>query len=131
VPRFAALLGSGPVDASGAGFDRANGDAARNQIRQACVRVLELTADPQHPLVLALDDLQWADVATFELLDALIGSTRSGLAIVLTARSGALEPGTPLSVLRAKLDACERGTGEVIELQPLTREQLGALLADT
>jgi PAS domain S-box-containing protein len=125
-PRFAALLGphrSAAVQDS---------NDARNRVQQACVRVLELAADPEHPLLLALDDLQWADTATLDVLDRLSVSRHTGLAVVLTARPEALAPEAAFGQLLAKLE--QRGharTKLLIEVAPLTAAQLTELLADT
>jgi PAS domain S-box-containing protein len=125
-PRFAALLGpqrSATVQDS---------HDARSRMQQACVKVLELAADPEHPLLLALDDLQWADAATLDVLDRLSVSRHTGLAVVLTARSEAIAPETAFASLLTKLE--QRGHPRaklLIELAPLTAAQLTEMLADT
>jgi predicted ATPase/HPt (histidine-containing phosphotransfer) domain-containing protein len=42
--------------------------AAQNRFKLAFARCIEGIASPQHPLVLFIDDLQWADASTLELI---------------------------------------------------------------
>ena len=127
VPRFAALLG--PVERADT-RDLLASEGAGNRVRRAAVGLLEALAEPGQPIVLALDNLQWADAATVDVLDNLSASTSPGIFVVLAARPEALEPGARLVELLAKLDARGR-TPELLELEPLTAEQLIAMLADT
>jgi PAS domain S-box-containing protein len=127
VPRFTALLG--PTTAA-VTRDPLASDGARNRVRRAAVGLLEALAEPGQPIVLALDDLQWADAATFEVLDNLSAAASPGIFVVLATRPEAQQVGSSLAMLLAKLDARERNF-ELIELQPLAHEQLLELLADT
>src|SRR6266436_2570310 len=45
---------------------------AQNRFQLAFRRFLGVFARPEHPLALFLDDLQWLDAATLELLEHLI-----------------------------------------------------------
>jgi PAS domain S-box-containing protein len=46
-------------------------EAAQNRFQMVFIRFLAVFARQQHPLVLFLDDLQWLDTATLELLERL------------------------------------------------------------
>jgi PAS domain S-box-containing protein len=125
-PRFAALLG--PHRSS----DVQDSQDARNRVRQACVRVLELAAEREHPLLLALDDVQWADAATLDVLEHLLASNRPGLSVVLAARPEALAPETAFAQFLDKHELRGHARAKLlIELEPLTIGQLTELLADT
>ncbi|HVH99297.1 MAG TPA: AAA family ATPase [Enhygromyxa sp.] len=126
-PRFVALLGHSNHSVA---RDPLASEGARNRVRRAAVGLLEALAEPGQPIVLALDDLQWADAATLDVLDNLSASTSLGIFVVLTARPTAIERGAALAELLAKLDARKRAA-ELVELGPLAREHLIALLADT
>ncbi len=79
----------------------------------------------RHPLVLALDDLHWADEASLELLSYLL--RRPPQASVLLAL--AFRPRQTPPRLGEALEAATRdGSVERIELRPLTREQAAELL---
>ncbi|HYD98873.1 MAG TPA: AAA family ATPase [Alphaproteobacteria bacterium] len=88
-------------------------------------------AAPEHPLVLALDDLQWADAASLRLLGRLLASGELGhLLLVGTYRDGEVDAGHPLTPALAAI--AEAGTPvERLDLGPLDAAQVEALVADT
>ncbi len=76
-------------------------------------------------LVLALDDVHWADPASLELLDLLLRRPPAGARlIVLALRPGALADGL-VGATRSTLP-----DGEVLRLAALTHEQAGQLLPE-
>ncbi len=76
--------------------------------------------------VLAIDDLQWADPASLELLSVLCDPARSlPLAIVTALRKGD-EHAHPVATFLAR--AKERGVAASLTLPPLTREDLRQLI---
>src|SRR5499426_1265043 len=87
-------------------------------------------ARPEHPLALFLDDLQWLDAATLELLeDLLTRSDLQHLMLIGAYRDNEVPAAHPL---RRTLDAITTASGKVAEitLAPLAPEHLGQLLAD-
>lgn len=98
---------------------------------QSAVRVVTALADQNHPLYVFLDDLQWADSATIRWLDGLSRSRHAtGIAIVGAYRSESVDPMHPLATLRRGIKEADIPTLELI-LQPLTPDDVTALLADT
>jgi PAS domain S-box-containing protein len=87
-------------------------------------------ARPEHPLALFLDDLQWLDAATLDLLEDLL--SRSELRNLLLIGAYRDNEVTAAHPLMRKLEAI-RATGAVhdIKLAPLTAEDLGNLVADS
>ena len=84
----------------------------------------------EHPLALFLDDLQWVDIATLDLLeDVLTRSDLQHLMLIGAYRDNEVSADHPLI---RKLDAIKFDGGKVEEvtLKPLTREDLGELTAD-
>lgn len=103
-------------------------------------RFMGVFARPEHPLALFLDDLQWLDAATLDLLEDLLtrpeaatsGAARSDLQhlmLIGAYRDNEVDATHPL---RAKLQAIRSSGGRIeeITLTPLAREHLEKLIAD-
>lgn len=87
-------------------------------------------ARPEHPLALFLDDLQWLDAGTLDLVEDLLNRPDlRNLFLVGAYRDNEVTTAHPLM---RKLEAI-RASGRVhdIKLAPLTKESLGELVADT
>jgi PAS domain S-box-containing protein len=94
-------------------------------------RFISVFARPEHPLALFLDDLQWLDAATLELLEDLL--TRpdvQDLLLIGAYRDNEVDPTHPLV---RKLEAIRQAGAAVqdIVLTPLSRDDLGKLLVDS
>jgi predicted ATPase/signal transduction histidine kinase len=94
-------------------------------------RFVRAIAQADHPLVLFLDDLQWADGATLELLRSLITDPELAHVLFLGAyRDNEVDSAHPLRLLIDRL----RGAGTAITplvIAPLTLEDITRLLSDT
>jgi PAS domain S-box-containing protein len=94
-------------------------------------RFISVFARAEHPLALFLDDLQWLDAATLDLLeDLLTRSDLQHLMLIGAYRDNEVDATHPLV---RKLDAI-RQAGAVLQeivLTPLGRDDLGRLLADS
>jgi diguanylate cyclase (GGDEF)-like protein len=93
-------------------------------------RFVGVFATPEHPLVMLLDDLQWADPASLRLVSALAAERSLRSLLVVGAYRGNLSPSHPLARVLEEL----RDTGaptETVELGPLGAEPLTELLAET
>ena len=94
-------------------------------------RFIGVFARPEHPLALFLDDLQWLDAATLDLLeDLLTRPDTKHLLLIGAYRDNEVNPAHPLM---RKLEAM-REAGAILQdivLAPLTREDLGQLIADS
>ena len=89
--------------------------------------VLELVAEHASPVVLALDDVQWLDVASAELLHYVARMSRHRpLLVALTARAGELVDNE--TVNRTLHGLREMGVLEEIPLSPLGLEETAELV---
>jgi len=103
---------------------------AQRRFQLVFQRFIGVFARPEHPLALFLDDLQWLDAATLDLLeDLLVRSDLRNLMLIGAYRDNEVTSDHPL---RRKLDAIRSTGGKIAEitLAPLVREDLGQLLAD-
>lgn len=94
-------------------------------------RFIGVFARPEHPLALFLDDMQWLDVATLELLEDLL--TRNDLRHLLLIGAYRDNEVNATHPLVRKLEAI-RQAGAVVQdivLTPLSRDDLGKLLVDS
>jgi PAS domain S-box-containing protein len=103
---------------------------AQRRFRLVFRQFIGVFARPEHPLALFLDDLQWLDAATLDLLEDLL--SRSDLRNLLLIGAYRDNEVTPTHPLMRKLEAM-RATEAVqdIKLGPLATEDLRALLADS
>src|SRR5690606_38348490 len=101
---------------------------SRNQLALACTSLITTFARADHPLVLSLDDYQWADEASCELLAALLVEPDASLLMVTTLRLDELEPGSPVFGL---LQPDHGRADQHIALGPLAPDDVAALIADT
>ena len=93
-------------------------------------RFIGVFARPEHPLALFLDDLQWLDAATLDLLeDLLTRSDLPNLLLIGAYRDNEVDASHPLG---RKLAAIKDAGGSVreITLAPLGREHLRQLIVD-
>jgi serine/threonine protein kinase len=104
---------------------------AQKRFQMVFRRLLAVFARKEHPLALFLDDLQWLDAATLDLLEHLVTHPEvRHLLLVGAYRDNEVNPSHPL--LRT-LDAIRKAGALVqeISLAPLAQEDLGRLIADT
>lgn len=103
---------------------------AQRRFQLVFQRFIGVFARPDHPLVLFLDDLQWLDAATLDLLEDL--TTRSHLrhCLIVGAYRDNEVPAT--HPLMRKLDAIKAAGGKIAEvtLVPLAREHVAQLIAE-
>ncbi len=122
VPEFTAVLGDVPeVPQLG---------LAESQSRFSLTirRFLRAIATAEHPLVLFLDDVQWADGASIGLLQTLLADSElSHLLLVAAYRDDEIDAAHPFLQLVEDLQVAPAR----VAVGPLSKEALSALLAET
>ena len=104
---------------------------AQSRFQLVFRRFIAVFARPEHPLALFLDDLQWLDAATLDLLEDLLTQPDvQHLMLIGAYRDNEVSSAHPLM---RKLEAIRKGGAIVHEivLAPLSREDLGRLIADS
>ncbi|MEM5383350.1 AAA family ATPase [Paraburkholderia phymatum] len=103
---------------------------AQRRFQLVFQRFIGVFARAEHPLALFLDDLQWLDAATLDLLEGLL--TRSDLQHLMLMGAYRDNEVTADHPLTRKLEAIKANGGKVTEiaLAPLKQAHLRQLLAD-
>ncbi|EPX57592.1 Two-component sensor histidine kinase [Cystobacter fuscus DSM 2262] len=103
---------------------------SRSRFNQVFRQFLGVFATPEQPLVLFLDDVQWADQASLQLLQHLLTHPDTPPLLLLGAyRDNEVSPEHPLQLTLA---AVRKSGARVTDLQlePLSLEQVRQLVAD-
>lgn len=98
-----------------------------NRVFQNFIHVL---TQPHHPLVIFLDDLQWADRASLQLLQLLTIAQAQALLLVATYRENEVQASHPLF---QTLETIRQAGAEIqsISLMPLQKADVRQLLIET
>jgi predicted ATPase/signal transduction histidine kinase len=104
---------------------------AQNRFKLTFQRFIAVFTRPEHPLALFIDDLQWVDGASLDLVQALLtGAENHHLFVIGAYRDNEVSEAHPLMPSLAAL----RDAGVVLHeigLQPLDVEHVRQLIADT
>ncbi|MDX2099859.1 MAG: diguanylate cyclase [Leptolyngbyaceae cyanobacterium bins.59] len=125
IPDMELLLGpQPPVPELGA-------SEAQNRFNLVFQQFIQAFCCPEHPLVMFLDDVQWADLATLNLLERLLSNQPiADFLLIMAYRDHEVSAGHPLALTIAQL---QRQAVQVqqLSLEPLELEQIEALMAET
>ncbi|HBE19106.1 MAG TPA: serine/threonine protein kinase [Cyanobacteria bacterium UBA11149] len=107
------------------------GSSAQNRFNLLFEKFIWVFATVNHPLVIFLDDLQWADSASLKLMQLLLSDIDTRYLLLLAAyRDNEVFPGHPLLLT---LEEIRKASAKVnqITLAPLDLPNLNRLIADT
>ncbi|MEG4294604.1 AAA family ATPase, partial [Microcoleus sp. C2C3] len=106
-----------------------SGTAAQNRFNLLMEKFVQVFTTASHPLVMFLDDLQWADSASLKLLQLLM-QDRGHLLVLGAYRDNEVSPTHPFMLT---VDEIVKSGAVVntITLQPLSLADLNQLVADT
>ncbi|WP_438039023.1 AAA family ATPase [Sorangium sp. So ce128] len=103
---------------------------AQSRLLATIQRFVAATAQKEHPVVLFLDDLQWADAASLKLVEQLVTCTEAAHLLVLGAyRDNEAAPAHPLQRMLAEAKKRGAAVSDVV-LAPLSGADVGALVAE-
>ncbi|MEH2261905.1 trifunctional serine/threonine-protein kinase/ATP-binding protein/sensor histidine kinase [Nostoc sp.] len=123
IPELERIVGTQPLAIE------LSGSAAENRFNLLMQKFVQIFTSIEHPLVIFLDDLQWADSASLKLLQLLMSET--GYLLILGAyRDNEVSPIHPFILT---VDEIVK-TGAVVNtivLQPLSEPDMNQLVADT
>ncbi|MCU0543187.1 MAG: AAA family ATPase [Oscillatoriaceae cyanobacterium Prado104] len=125
IPELERIIGKQPP------VPELSGSAAQNRFNLLFQKFIQVFTTKEHPLVMFLDDLQWADSASLNLLKLLLSETETGYLLVLGAyRDNEVFPAHPLMLALEEIKKA-RATINTITLTPLDRADINQLVADT
>ncbi len=106
-----------------------SGDAAQNRFNLLFQKFTQVFTSAKHPLVMFLDDLQWADSASLKLIQLLMADTKHML-LIGAYRDNEVNPGHPLMLTLSEIQK-NQATINTITLAPLNQVTVNQLIADT
>ena len=123
IPELELIIGKQPT------ATELSGTSAQNRFNLLIQKFVKIFASQEHPLVVFIDDLQWSDSASLNLLKLLIQDTRY-LLILGAYRDNEVSPAHPFILTVDEISK----TGAVVNtitLQPLSLSDTNYLVADT
>ena len=124
IPELGLILGAQPE------VPELRPEDAHNRFNLTFRAVIRAFAGTQHPLVLFLDDLQWADHASLELLEVVtVAAQTPGLLVLVAHRSNEVQGGHPALMTLDRI----RGGGvraTEVHLEALGASDVAALVGD-
>ncbi len=104
---------------------------SQNRFNRVFQQFLKVFCQPQHPVVLFLDDLQWADAASLKLMQLLMSDSDSQYLLIIGAyRDNEVSPTHPLVQTLEKIRESGANLNN-ITVQPLALNHVSQLIADT
>ncbi|MEH1850480.1 MAG: AAA family ATPase [Nostoc sp.] len=106
-----------------------SGSAAQKRFNLLFQKFTQVFTSDKHPLVIFLDDLQWADSASLMLMQLLMADTKH-LFLIGAYRNNEVNPAHPLMLTLNDIQKTA-ATINTITLAPLSQEQVNQLVAET
>ena len=125
IPELRHIIGPQPP------VERLGPAEARNRFQLMLGRFLRAIGSAEHPLVIFLDDLQWADLPTIELIYRLATEPAAGYLLFMGAyRENEVDEAHPLQSMIERLQR-EEADIETVHLGPLEERHVVDLVGDT
>ncbi|AOY80041.2 AAA family ATPase [Moorena producens JHB] len=125
IPELEGIIGKQPP------APELSGTAAQNRFNLLFSKFIQVFTTKEHPLVIFLDDLQWADSASLKLLQLLMAETNTSYLLLIGAyRDNEVNPSHPLMLSLSEM-ANVGVSLNTITLDPLSKSDLNHLIADT
>lgn len=148
IPQLEKIIGKQPP------IDELSGNAAENRFNLLFQRFIQVFTSKEHPLVIFLDDLQWADAASLKFIQLLttsrqspllystksedtqeykaeeIGNNQGSILLIGAYRDNEVSRTHPLYLTLNEIEK-NRGVINTITLKPLNQNDLNCLIADT
>ncbi|MDJ0554014.1 MAG: AAA family ATPase [Microcoleaceae cyanobacterium MO_207.B10] len=125
IPELEKIIGKQPDVAELSGI------TAQNRFNLLFVKFIQVFTKKAHPLVIFIDDLQWADSASLQLVKLLMSEPDISYLLIIGAyRDNEVSPTHPLSLTLDEIIK-QKSTINQINLAPLSPQDINNLVADT
>ncbi|MDD1437702.1 ATP-binding protein [Dolichospermum sp. ST_sed10] len=125
IPELENIIGQQPA------VPELTGNASENRFNLLFSKFIQVLATNKHPLVIFLDDLQWADIASLKLIKLLMSAKDTAYLLLIGAyRDNEVNPGHPLIMTLDDIHQ-ENITINQITLLPLEQAHINLLVTDT
>ncbi|AVH62122.1 ATP-binding sensor histidine kinase [Nostoc sp. 'Peltigera membranacea cyanobiont' N6] len=124
IPELEQMIGKQPA------ITELSGGAAQTRFNLLFQKFIQVFTTREHPLVMFLDDLQWADSASLNLLKLLMSQSDSGYLLIIGAyRDNEVFAAHPLMLT---IDEIEKASScvKTLTLVPLSQTDVNDLIAD-
>ncbi|WP_341531001.1 AAA family ATPase [Nostoc sp. UHCC 0302] len=124
IPELERIIGKQPA------VVELSGSAAQNRFNLLFVKFIQVFSTREHPLVIFLDDLQWADSASLNLMKLLMGEETGYLLMIGAYRDNEVSVAHPLMLTLEEIAKTE-ATVNTLTLAPVSPADVNHLIADT
>ena len=123
IPEIELIIGKQPP------VEQLMGSEAKNRFNSVFKNFIRVFCQAEHPLVLFLDDLQWADSGSLKLIELMMTDDKMHHLLLIGAyRDNEVDVTHPLIILLEKLGSYAINQ---INLNPLNQDNITNLIADT
>ncbi|MGD1806817.1 AAA family ATPase [Dapis sp. BLCC M126] len=125
IPELEKIIGQQPP------VEQLGATESQNRLNLFFKRFLSVFCQKEHPLVIFIDDLQWADLSSLNLIEQLISDSDNQYFLLIGAyRDNEVSPTHPLMHTLEKIKEAKVPVNE-ITLYPLKINHINQLIADT
>ncbi|MEM9276703.1 MAG: AAA family ATPase, partial [Cyanobacteria bacterium P01_F01_bin.143] len=125
IPELEKIIGKQPV------VEQLDTTENQNRFNAVFQKFLLVFCQQEHPLVIFIDDLQWADLASLNLIETLISDPDINYLLLIGAyRDNEVNSTHPLIHTLEKIDQAKISINKII-LAPLKTKDINQLIADT
>ncbi|MEM8638556.1 MAG: AAA family ATPase [Cyanobacteria bacterium P01_G01_bin.54] len=125
IPELERIIGTQPP------VPELSGSAAQNRFNLLFEKFIAIFTTPEHPLTLFVDDLQWVDAASLNLMQVLMEDTQTGYLLLLGVyRDNEVAPTHPLILSLTELEK-QQVTISTITLSPLSIGNINQFVSET
>ncbi|KOP25235.1 serine/threonine protein kinase [Hapalosiphon sp. MRB220] len=125
IPEVEQIIGSQPV------VPQLGLTESQNRFNRVFQQFIHVFCQPEHPLVLFLDDLQWTDSASLKLIQLLVSDPDSKYLLLIGAyRDNEVNPTHPLILTLEEIRKSGAFINNIV-LQPLAITHVNQLVSDT